>query len=224
MVNKQMVSPNTVPAENQVENWMYFLGNSNSHPLVMILGNSITLHNPREEIGWYGKWGMAASCADSDYVHQLYSLTASHYGCAQFCVLQMAEWECNFKNPYALEKYATAKGLSPDILIFRLGENISHTGLDSTRLYESIRCVLDFFSSLDTNVIMTTCFISNPEIDTILRQFAVEHRYPLVELNDLGLDPAMTAMGHFDHSGVACHPGDDGMRKIAERIWEKFPK
>ena len=38
---------------------------------VLILGNSIVLHSPRAEIGWYGDWGMAASVRDSDFVHLL---------------------------------------------------------------------------------------------------------------------------------------------------------
>jgi len=53
-----------------------------------------------------------------------------------------------------------------------------------------------------------------------LRQFAAENGYPLVELGDLGELDEMKAVGLFEHTGVAAHPGDLGMEKISERIFD----
>ncbi|RZM14589.1 MAG: SGNH/GDSL hydrolase family protein, partial [Pedobacter sp.] len=43
----------------------------NSKRTVLVLGNSMTIHAPSVELGWYGNWGMAASSKDKDYVHIL---------------------------------------------------------------------------------------------------------------------------------------------------------
>ena len=36
---------------------------------ILILGNSITKHAPRPQVGWYGNWGMAASVQSKDFSH-----------------------------------------------------------------------------------------------------------------------------------------------------------
>jgi hypothetical protein len=43
-----------------------------------------------------------------------------------------------------------------------------------------------------------------------------------VDLKQLGADPinAASAERHFEHAGVAGHPGDKGMQAIADRIWD----
>jgi hypothetical protein len=68
-------------------------------------------------------------------------------------------------------------------------------------------------------VIVTTGFWTHP-MDDVMRAFANERGYPVVELGDLGKMPEMKAYGLFEHKGVAAHPGDLGMATIAQRILE----
>ena len=58
--------------------------------------------------------------------------------------------------------------------------------------------------------------------DEAIKEFAQENNIPFVDLGDLGELDEMKAVGLFEHSGVAAHPGDLGMEKIAERIYDKI--
>ena len=51
---------NTVKGENQVSQHVTFEGNLDGSPRIMFVGNSVTRHATKEDIGWYGDWGMAA--------------------------------------------------------------------------------------------------------------------------------------------------------------------
>ena len=55
--------------------------------------------------------------------------------------------------------------------------------------------------------------------DSSIRFVADQLQLPLIYLGDLGEREEMKAIGLFEHSGVANHPGDLGMKNIAERIF-----
>jgi hypothetical protein len=70
-------------------------------------------------------------------------------------------------------------------------------------------------------VIVTTGFWKHPA-DEALRAWAKTNNAPLCELGHLGEQDEMKAIGLFEHSGVANHPGDAGMQAIADAIWKEL--
>ena len=56
-----------------------------------------------------------------------------------------------------------------------------------------------------------------PEIDNAMQLYT-----PYVSLSVISQDASNLALGLFDNPGVAQHPGDKGMRIIAEIIWNKM--
>jgi hypothetical protein len=70
----------------------------------------------------------------------------------------------------------------------------------------------------EAKIIVTTGFWRHPG-DAQLISYAKNHFLPLVGLGDLGEKDEMKAVGLFEHTGVAHHPGDLGMKTIAERIF-----
>lgn len=211
---------NTVAAENQLEESEFVrLENPCGSPKFLFAGNSITLHGVCGEIGWNGEWGMAASARENDYVHILMAKIRQKYPDAAFCICQVAEWERRYKTGEETYKYyENAKNFCADVIIARFVENCPSECFDGTLFKEKYAGLLNFLDkSGKAKKIITTSFWRHPG-DAAIAEYARENGYPLVPLGDLGEKDEMKAVGLFEHLGVANHPGDEGMKNIAERI------
>ena len=217
------INNNTVSAENQTINSsdLYFLGDKDAKTRMLIVGNSITRHGPNKEIGWERDWGMAADSPDKDYVHILQRKLEENGKNVFTMVRQGYIWEGNYTRPDILNDFSVEHDFNADIAIFRLGENISRENLDEKKLYNGLQAFIKHICPLG-KVIFTTCFWENPVVDEVIRRLAEERGDTVVELGDLGADDSMTAKGKFEHSGVAAHPGNAGMKAIAERIYTEL--
>lgn len=216
---------NTVESVNQLANseLVFFMGDRRAEKRLLIVGNSITRHGPKKDIGWSGDWGMAADSREKDYVHILQRKLESGGKAVYTMVRQGYVWEGNYTKPDILNDFSAEHNFNADIVVFRLGENIACTDSDGKKLYYALK---DFVAHIcpSGKVVFTTCFLRNPVVDECIRRLAAERNETVVELGDLGADDAMTAKGKFKHSGVAAHPGDAGMQTIAERIYEILEK
>jgi hypothetical protein len=216
---------NTVSAKGQLkESSCVKFDNPEGRGLrVMFVGNSITLHAPAESIGWTGYWGMAASSKEKDYVHILENEINKTHPDSAFCICQVAAWERGYKNSAEiLPIYAEARAFSADVIICRFVENVNPADYDSEafiREYDELLKFLDEKGS--AKFIVTAGFWHHPADSDILR-YAERCGYPTAVLSDLGEMKEMKAVGLFENSGVANHPGDLGMKAIADRIMEKF--
>lgn len=210
---------NTVDPQNQLytRNRVNILNPAGKGIRVLFAGNSITRHGPKEEIGWYGNHGMAASCAARDYVHILMERIQQAAPDAVFCVAQVADWEFNYKNPGSLyDCYAPAKDFGADVLVARFVENCPYNEFDEEIFSQEYERFLDYLGA--KAVIYTTGFWNHPGDHAICR-IAEKHGAKAIVLGDLGELDEMKAPGLFEHPGVCHHPGDLGMRAIADRIW-----
>ena len=186
---------------------------------IMLMGNSITLHGSAPSIGWLPECGMAASAPEKDYVHILERNVLDKFPDAAFCICQVSEWERSYKQgaeKHALYEYA--RDFDADVIVIRFIENCPGGDFDGGVFYNSLCELIDFVNADgEAKIIVTTGFWRHPG-DAQLIKYAGNNSLPLVELGDLGEKDEMKAIGLFQHSGVANHPGDAGMRHIAERI------
>ena len=216
---------NTVKAYNQLKKseFVRFVNAGGSGPRVMFVGNSITLHGVKEDIGWYNEWGMAASAQEKDYVHCLMADIQKINADAAFCICQVAVWETQYDHGTDTHSYyKMAKEFDADIIVMRFIENCPYDGFQADVFKKELGELLAYLNNTGkAKMIITTGFWRHPG-DVAICEFAKENGLPLVELGDLGEDDRMKAIGLFEHSGVANHPGDLGMKKIAERIFEQL--
>lgn len=214
---------NTVSSKDQLKpsEYVSFPSEQNDGVRILFLGNSITKHGVAEKIGWLHNWGMAASDLSKDYVHQVMQKVADAGVEACYCIAQISNWEREYRNGSdLLATFETAREFGADIIVWRAIENSSGENFDYDAFAENCKALLDYLNPKGTaKVIMTTSFWKHPG-DPAIRRVAEERGYPLSELGEYGEMDEMMAKGLFEHSGVAMHPGDLGMKTIADEIWK----
>lgn len=217
-----MIEKNDVSAQNQVKKEHYVEIFSNTGKTkVLFIGNSITRHEPKPEIGWDYDWGMAASSKEKDYVHVAVKLIEEKIGKIDYCVANCGEWEMNYFDDKLLQEWKIARDFNADIVVIRLGENIwnARANFETYPLIPYFKKMVEYFTPNPTaKVIITGLFWSNDEIENDIKSVATDLQVTFLPLNDLGSSDENMALGKFWHNGVAIHPGDLGMAKIAERI------
>lgn len=199
-------------------------------PRVLFLGNSITLHAPAPNIGWDGNWGMAASAIEKDYVHILLGKWKQATGKTPVSMVKnIAEFERNLDEYVISEQLKDELSFKADTIILAIGENAATPKNDEER--KRFSTALDqLLKSLKENsaptIYVRSQFWPDVEKDTLLKQATERAGCVWVDLNQLGADPANAAKAerHFDHAGVAGHPGDKGMQAIADKIWQEIEK
>jgi hypothetical protein len=191
---------------------------------ILFLGNSITLHGPNADIGWTGNWGMAASSEAKDYVHLVAGELARHAGVRpEVMVRNIADFERNYATYDVDRNLKEAFAFDPDLVVLAIGENVpALRSEDAKRQFETgvmniLRCALAKRRPL---VVVRSCFWANAAKDEVLRHACREADGIFVDAGPLGRDPANAARSErsFTHDGVAGHPGDQGMKALADAM------
>lgn len=215
------IEKNTVSAKGQLgRNKKITYVNSNGCGMrVMFVGNSITRHGVKEDIGWNNDCGMAASCIQNDYVHIMIDKINEKNADVAYCICQCADWEREYHiGETWLNYYLEARDFEADVIIVRIIENCPKKEFDGTVFKQEYDRLIKYFNKTEkAKIILTTGFWHHVG-DDIIKEYATETQYSLVELGDLGEDDRYKAIGLFEHSGVANHPNDLGMKEIANRI------
>ncbi len=193
---------------------------------VLFLGNSITLHGPAPQIGWPSNWGMAASAQEEDYVHLLLQRISEAAGRKPEAMIRnIAEFERNcatYNVGSALQKELE---FDADLIIVAIGENVPAFPSEEAKAAFG-KALAGLLAALKKRgnqaLFVRSCFWPDKAKDELMRQACREAGGTFVDISGLSRDESLYARSErkFAHAGVAAHPGDRGMKAIADAIWK----
>ena len=226
-MNKSIINKlqkNIVPAADQLDKPIFFNGNGEKLR-IMFVGNSITKHRPKPEIGWNNDCGMAASCTENDYVHQFLKKVREEYSTdISWAIVGAPNFERNL-DPEAIDTYYDiAKDYNPDIMIMFFGANVPHE-YDQEKIHrfkfgDSYEALRNYLAGDNTLVFHSEGFYIRPVLDNDKKEVAKKYGDTYISIDDI--------RKRVDTHGQFNHPNDLGMQEIAERFWSiikpKLPK
>ncbi|QIF04065.1 SGNH/GDSL hydrolase family protein [Roseimicrobium sp. ORNL1] len=198
---------------------------------VLILGNSITRHGPKADIGWTGNWGMAASAEEKDFVHLIEKALTERAGAnakPKVLAVNIAEFERNYATYDVAAKLKEATTFGADLIILAIGENVPALTTEDSKAqfkFSVLKLLAALKGDRSPRIIVRSPFWANPAKDETLKQVAQETGGVFVDISALGKDESNYARSErpFKNEGVARHPGDKGMQAIADAIMSKAP-
>lgn len=208
---------NIIPAVAQ--NSGHYFAHGGSGIRVLFVGNSITKHAPKPEIGWTNDCGMAATSIDKDYVHLTVEKIKKYDPDVSFSIFQVAEFERGFANDdFDLLDFAKeAINYKADIIIMFFGANVSrdydkevNPKVKFGAAYGVMRNLLA--SNPDCVVFHSQGFYIRDKLNAEKRAVAESHGDTYISIDEIIARP--------DSRGKFNHPGDLGMQLISDRFWE----
>lgn len=197
---------------------------------VVFLGNSITKHGPKKDIGWEGNWGMAATAESKDYVHLVTAGLAKGQGTApQIHVQNIAGFERDHATADVAALLKEASAFQPDLVILAIGENVPALDTDErkqTFKKQMLKVMKTMKPDAKTTLLVRSSFWANAAKDTVLKEACTEAGGVFVDIQTLGKDAANYAKSErpIKHEGVGRHPGDQGMQAIATALLQAAAK
>jgi hypothetical protein len=191
---------------------------------ILFLGNSITLHGPAPAIGWLGNWGMAASEREKDYAHVLVNAVAAMLGRRpEVMIDNVADFERRYDTydvHSGLKKHLAFKA---GLAIVAIGENVPALASEQSRrvfMASLVRLLKTLKANNNPTIVVRSCFWPDKTKDDILKQACAEAGGIFVDIGGLSKDESHYARSEraYAHAGVAGHPGDKGMKAIADAI------
>ena len=192
------------------------------------LGNSITVHAPNEV--WWNEVGMAASDADHDYVHLVASWLSTSHGKVACHPYYYYAWEMAKDRASKLSLLDPYLDPGLDLVTIQLGENAEDLTTFEQDLEDLIRYVQA--KAPEAKILVIDDFWPNEERSRMKQNAAEKTGAEYISLKDIqGRTEAEAGTGAvvYDAAGnphtientdVAAHPGDRGMKVIADMIIE----
>jgi len=186
---------------------------------VLVIGNSLTWHAPSADLGWNLNHGMAATRKELDYVHLFYK---------QLCQFTRSKPQLNYCRINDESHFTGLRFPLPDvadIIVIQLGENFRGE-YTKAGFQEPYGKLLDDLKHLYPNAQIFCLGSWKSNYVSLIKAAAEEHGAEFVDIFAISNIDANTAKadGKFSRWEVQWHPGNKGMREIANILWAAVKK
>lgn len=208
---------NIVPAVNQNKKSVFLFPGSGMN--ILFVGNSITRHGIKPEIGWHRECGMAASCLENDYVHRLMAMVRALFPAAGYGIAQVANFERGLEDMDVMESYRDAAEFQADIILMFFGANVPREYVDqpewTVRFGEAYERMRNFLNPLgNALVVHGEGFYYRPTLDA--EKMKVARKYGDLYVSMEKIREKEENFGEFHH------PSDQGMLEIAQEFFREI--
>lgn len=164
---------------------------------VLVYGNSIALHAPKDDIGWTNCWGMAASAAEKDFAHLVVSgLEAQLRKKADFRIRNLAVLERNFMTNIAtVAEISDDAAWKPDYVVIAIGENVPNIDSSTAAYSKFLSDIARPFADTGSRVAMRSPFWRNDVKAACTKEAAMEVGAEYVDAGHLGRSPKTRPSG-----------------------------
>lgn len=183
---------------------------------ILFIGNSLTLSLPDATLQWPGYWGMAASQADKDWIHRVQLMLAAKQGFVPEIGIIRADiggWPTATNN--LLFRNQTVQQFNPDLVIVQMGDNSNPAIPFSqwTQAYADIKS----WTPDARHLALGVWDGGNVWKESNVKAASEAAGMQFIQIHDIRITNVTDAR-HYTAPGVGWHPGDLGMKLIAQRV------
>jgi alpha-galactosidase len=171
---------------------------------------------------------MAASSEDKDFCHVLLRhFTEANQGVAPQMLIENV---ANFEREHttieldAIDSIAKCVAMKPEIFVLAIGENVPNLDTEESRnLFRDkvIALLKRIQEGSHPMIVVRSSFWPRECIDVPLKQACEAVGGVYVDIHELSVEENFArSERQIQHEGVAAHPGDRGMKAIADAIWK----
>lgn len=178
---------------------------------VLYIGDSLTFHSPAPKL-WTYYAGMAASDAEHDFVH----LATAHMQTKIKRPVEIFYSHGGGKIGNMLAYLKVHPELKPDFIVLQGGENDPF----DDAFHSNYEGLLQVFPAAKRIVLSDWANTTKRDYE---KAAAAKLHLVFIDLTAIKAEPGTIGnAGPFNHPGVAWHPNDKGMQRIAEEISKNF--
>lgn len=189
---------------------------------IVFVGNSITRHPPKPEIGWENDWGMAAEKQSSDYVANVRAHFARTFDSVRVATVSIVGFEQGITDRYSLLRKVSDN--RPQIIVVQGGDNIDKSPAGKSRFVQEYGQLLMGLRQEYGACVPVVCVGPwfSAGTDDLQHQACRAIGAKFVSLRGAYDDPSMHAEKSYPNAvrGVRAHPNDKGMKFISDSIIE----